>query len=91
MQVSIDISLYPNNEDFIPPILDFIEHLNGYDNIQIQTFPTSTVVMGDFDEVMDILKTEIKAYREKHGMGVFVTKILPGYGALKPQEDKVDS
>tara|TARA_B100000446_G_C10522448_1_gene330817 strand:- start:70 stop:321 length:252 start_codon:yes stop_codon:yes gene_type:complete len=81
MQVSIDISLYPNQQDFIPPIKDFIEQLNHYTDVDIQTFPTSTIVIGDFDRVMDILKIEIKAYREKHGMGVFVTKILPGYEA----------
>ncbi len=81
MQVSIDISLYPNHQDFIPPIKDFIEQLNQYTDIDVQTFPTATIVIGDFDRVMDILKVEIKAYREKHGMGVFVTKILPGYEA----------
>ncbi|MAZ86424.1 MAG: hypothetical protein CL693_02175 [Cellvibrionaceae bacterium] len=81
MQVSIDISLYPNQQDFIPPIKDFIEQLNHHTDVDIQTFPTSTIVIGDFDRVMDILKIEIKAYREKHGMGVFVTKILPGYEA----------
>ncbi len=81
MNVSIDISLYPNNEDFIPPISDFIAQLNTYCDIEVETFPTATIVIGDFDRVMDILKIEIKAYREKHGMGVFVTKILPGYEA----------
>ncbi|MGH1370867.1 MAG: hypothetical protein ACRBBW_02445 [Cellvibrionaceae bacterium] len=81
MQVSIDISLYPNQENFIPPIKDFIEQLNQYSDIDVQTFPTATIVIGDFDRVMDILKIEIKTYREKHGMGVFVTKILPGYEA----------
>lgn len=82
MKVSVDISLYPNNENFIPPIKDFIAQLNQYDDITVQTFPTSTVVMGDFDRVMDILKVEMKAHREKHGMGVFVTKFLPAYEAL---------
>jgi hypothetical protein len=31
---------------------------------------------------MDILKTEMKPHREQHGMGVFVTKFIPGYEAL---------
>ncbi len=82
MLVSVDISLYPNQENFIPPIKDFIDQLNRHDDIQVQTFPTSTVVMGDFDRVMDILKIEMKTHREKHGMGVFVTKFLPAYEAL---------
>ncbi|GAB3091455.1 hypothetical protein G8770_12830 [Aestuariicella hydrocarbonica] len=82
MKVSVDISLYPNQEDFIPPIQDFIDRLNTYNDVEVQTFPTATVVMGDFDRVMDILKVEMKAHREKHGMGVFVTKFLPAYEAL---------
>lgn len=82
MKISVDISLYPNQADFIPPIKDFIDQLNQYDDIQIQTFPTATVIMGDLDRVMDILKVEMKNYREKHGMGIFVTKFLPGYEAL---------
>ena len=82
MQLTVDISLYPNKENFIPPIKDFIDCLNCYDDIQVQTFPTSTVMMGDFDRVMEILAIEIKAYRERQGMGIFVTKFLPGYEAL---------
>ncbi|MYM61783.1 YkoF family thiamine/hydroxymethylpyrimidine-binding protein [Pseudomaricurvus sp. HS19] len=82
MLVSVDISLYPNAEDFIPPIKAFIAQLNQYDDVQIETFPTSTVIQGDFDRVMDILKVEMKAYRETHGMGIFVTKFLPAYQAL---------
>ncbi len=82
MLVSVDISLYPNQENFIPPIKAFIDQLNQYSNIAVQTFPTSTVIQGDFDDVMDILKTEMKTHREAHGMGVFVTKFLPAYEAL---------
>ncbi len=82
MLVSVDISLYPNQEDFIPPIKDFIAQLNQHTDVRIETFPTSTVIQGDFDRVMDILKVEMKAYREKHGMGIFVTKFLPAYQAL---------
>ena len=32
--------------------------------------------------VMDILKAEMKPHREQHGMGIFVTKFIPGYEAL---------
>ena len=35
MQVSIDVSLYPLNEKFIPPIDDFISDLKKYDNIEV--------------------------------------------------------
>ena len=43
MQVTIDISMYPNREDFIPPIDGFIEKINQFDNLKVTTFPTCTV------------------------------------------------
>ena len=48
MQVTIDVSMYPNREDFIPPIKGFIEKINCYPGLEVQTFPTSTVVQGEY-------------------------------------------
>ena len=82
MMLTAEITLYPNHENFIPPIDSFIARLNSYKEVQVQTFPTATIVMGEYDRVMNILKVEMKAHREEHGMGVFVTKFIPGYEAL---------
>jgi uncharacterized protein YqgV (UPF0045/DUF77 family) len=82
MILTIEISLYPNNENFIPPIDSFIAGLNSYGRVKVKTFPTATIVQGEYDLVMDILKAEMKPHREQHGMGVFVTKFIPGYEAL---------
>ena len=59
MQVTIDISMYPNKEDFIPPIKGFIERINTYDGIKVVTFPTSTVVQGEYDHAMNCVKKTI--------------------------------
>ena len=83
MQLTAEITLYPNQEDFIPPILSFIERLNQYaDSVKIQTFPTATIIQGDYDQVMQILTVEMKAQREEFGMGPFIVKFLAGYEAL---------
>ena len=82
MILTAEISLYPNNQDFIPPIDSFIARLNSYDGVKVETFPTATIVQGVYDLVMDILKAEMKPHREQHGMGIFVTKFIPGYEAL---------
>mgnify|MGYP000594680418 FL=1 len=82
MILTIEISLYSNNEYFIPPIDSFIARLNSYGGVKVKTFPTATIVQGEYDLVMNILKAEMKPHREQHGMGVFVTKFIPGYEAL---------
>lgn len=82
MILTAEISLYPTDKDFVPPIKSFIARLNRYDGIKVQTSPTATIVVGDHDTVMDIIKRETKAHREEFGMGIFVTKLIPGYEAL---------
>ena len=82
MQLTVEISLYPNQEDFVPPIISFIKRLNQYSDIQVQTFPTATIVIGEYDRVMEVLAQAMKAHHQEHGMGVFVTKLIPGYEAV---------
>ena len=57
----IEISIYPLNADYIPPIQDFIHRLNLNKNITVKTNATSTHIVGEYDEVMDILQKEIKS------------------------------
>ena len=84
MQLTAEITLYPNQTDFIPPIDSFIARLNQYtDSIKVLTMPTATIVQGDYDEVMHMLTVEMKAHREAFGMGPFIVKFLAGYEALK--------
>jgi len=75
MKTSVDISYYPLKEEFIPPIKDFIERLNKYENIVVRTNGISTQVFGKYDELMAILTVEIKkSMNIPHS--VFVLKII---------------
>jgi len=76
MQIAVDISLYPLNEDFIPPIKDVIERLNGYDDIEVETNRMSTQLRGEYDAVMQALTKEIKKTFEGVPKGVFAIRIL---------------
>ena len=78
MKTTIEISKYPLNEDYEPPILDFINRLNANENLIIKTNATSTQISGDYDEVMGILQKEIKTSFEKYGKAIFVMKVLNG-------------
>jgi len=82
MQVTIDVSMYPNREDFIPPIKAFIEKINRYPELKVQTFPTSTVVQGEYQAAMQAVQDTIAACREEFDMAVYVLKVIPGYEAF---------
>ncbi|MGI9201931.1 MAG: YkoF family thiamine/hydroxymethylpyrimidine-binding protein [Woeseiaceae bacterium] len=76
MRVAVDISLYPLDADFIPPIKDVIERLNQHDDIEIVTNPMATQLRGEYDTVMNALKQEIAATFEALPKAVFAIKIL---------------
>ena len=82
MEVTIDISMYPNKEDFIPPIKGFIDKINCYENLKITTYPTSTVVQGEYNYAMRAVQETIAKCYEEFNMAVYVAKIIPGYEAL---------
>ena len=78
MQVSIDVSLYPLNEKFIPLINEFINDLKKYNNIEIRTNSISTLLFGEFDDLMSILKIEIEKTFKKEINSVLNMKIVNG-------------
>ncbi|MCT2530605.1 hypothetical protein N2382_07000 [SAR92 clade bacterium H921] len=83
MEVTVDISMYPNREDFIPPIEGFIEKINRFDNLKVSTFPTSTVVQGEYEFAMRAVQDTIAECYKEFNMAIYVVKIIPGYEALK--------
>ncbi|NNC78429.1 MAG: hypothetical protein HKN77_10730 [Woeseiaceae bacterium] len=76
MKVAVDISLYPLDADFIPPIKDVIDRLNSYDDIEVWTNAMSTQLFGEFDVVLDALKQEIGTTFERLPKAVFAIRIL---------------
>ena len=78
MKTTIEISKYPLNENYEPPILNFIERLNTHNGIEVKTNATATHLVGDYDEIMGLLQKEIKHSFEAYGKAIFVIKILHG-------------
>ena len=76
MKIAVDISLYPLQEDLIPPIVDVIERLKSYDGLYVDTNAMSTQIRGEYDEVMAALNGEIKTTFRTLPKAVFVMKIL---------------
>lgn len=76
MKLSVEISNYPLNEAYIPPIKDFIERLKANPRLRISCNTMSTQVFGDYDEVMTILNREMKDSFERYGKMIFVCKFI---------------
>ena len=75
MRISVEISYYPLQEQYIPPIVNFIDRLNTHKNINVKTSGISTHVFGEYSDVMSILTAEIeKSFEVPHS--IFVLKIL---------------
>jgi uncharacterized protein YqgV (UPF0045/DUF77 family) len=72
-----------NKEDFIPPIKGFIKTINTYSNLKITTFPTSTVVQGEYHHAMNSVKETILVCQKEFNNAVYVIKVIPGYEALE--------
>jgi uncharacterized protein YqgV (UPF0045/DUF77 family) len=76
MTISIEISYYLlHGDDFIEPIKAFIDRLNTHPEIEAQTNGMSTQVFGEYDNVMKILRDEIKISFE-NPYSVFVMKVV---------------
>ncbi len=75
MKISVDISYYPLQPEFVTPILDFIKRLNEYENIESVTNGMSTQVFGEYFDVMEAITNEIyKSFEIPHS--VFVLKVI---------------
>ena len=76
MRVAVDISLYPLDAEFIPPIKNVIERLNAYPGLEVVTNPMSTQLRGEYDDVMVALNKEIRTTFDQVPKAVFAMKIL---------------
>ncbi|MEA1990458.1 MAG: YkoF family thiamine/hydroxymethylpyrimidine-binding protein [Pseudomonadota bacterium] len=76
MKVSIDISMYPLNEQYCQPIIDFIDKLETYPEVAVQRNSMSTHIYGDYQDVMATLNTEILKVLEQIPETVFVIKLI---------------
>ena len=79
MDIAVEISLYPLNEDYIPPIQDFIDRLNRHEGLVITTNHLSTQVFGDHARIFEVLRQEMGESFAAGGKSVFVTKFIGPY------------
>ena len=113
MIMTAEITIYPFQENFVPPIKAFIDKLaasaqsrtnvtsagaqsranvtdgaqsranvtSAGKELQVDTFPTCTVLVGEYALIMDVLKEAMAWSHDESGKAVFVCKFIPGYQA----------
>jgi len=91
MQISIEVSLYPLNENFISPIDDFISCLKKYDNIEVRTNNMSTQLFGEYDDLIKILKVEMEKTFKNETNSAFNLKIVNGDSRKYDLEDRAQN
>jgi uncharacterized protein YqgV (UPF0045/DUF77 family) len=74
MFITLEISYYPLSEEFQKPINDFITKLSINKKIKIETGTMSTLISGNYSEVMGTLTEAMKSIMEKYP-SVFNIKI----------------
>ena len=75
MKISVELTLTPLQDNFEPPIIDFIKKLRESELTVLEN-PLSTQVYGDYDKVMQLLQTEIKQSFENIEHVVLSIKIV---------------
>ena len=76
MRISVDISLYPLNENYVDPILTFIAKLETNPKLIVKRNSLSTQVFGEYRDVMDCLDDEIETVFAAIPESVFVLKLV---------------
>lgn len=76
MKASVDISMYPLNEDYCQPIIDFIDCLETHPAVSVQRNSMSTHIYGEYEDVMATLNNEMLKVLEQIPETVFVIKLI---------------
>lgn len=78
MKISVELSLYPLNDNYLNIIGDIVEKLNAAEDLEVVTNSMSTQIFGEYDKIMQLLNQTVKYSFDKYGKQVFVAKFLNG-------------
>jgi uncharacterized protein YqgV (UPF0045/DUF77 family) len=74
MIATIEISMYALTDGYEQKVIDFIQRIKQNKNIRVEVGGLSTILYGEFDLIMDVVKNEMNRDFE-NGKAVFLLKI----------------
>lgn len=74
MIATVEISMYALEDAYEQKVIDFIQRVKQNQNIRVEVNGLSTQLFGEYDELMDLLKNEIRTVFE-NAKAVFLLKL----------------
>ena len=74
MIATVEISMYALENAYEQKVIDFIQRIKRNKNIRVEVNGLSTQLFGEYNELMDLLRDEMKSVFE-NGKAVFVLKL----------------
>lgn len=74
MIATVEISMYALENAYEQKVIDFIQRIKNNKNIRVEVNGLSTQLFGEYDELMDLLKNEMRTVFD-NGKAVFVLKL----------------
>lgn len=75
MNISVELTLTPLQDNYEPAIINFIKKLRA-SGLTVLENPLSTQVYGEYDRVMAVVNTEMKTALESVERGLLYIKIV---------------
>ncbi len=75
MEISVELTLTPIQDDFEPAIINFIKSLRS-SGLTVLENPLSTQIYGEYDAVMEVLQKEMKTALNAIDRGLMYIKIV---------------
>jgi uncharacterized protein YqgV (UPF0045/DUF77 family) len=76
MKISVELTLYPLQEVYIPHISGYIKSLHEQPEVTLRVNTMSTQIFGEYDAVMNAIHTCTKKAFESEGAVALVCKFL---------------
>jgi len=85
MITTVEISMYPLRENYVPAIdglIGLLEERATKDGFEVLVQPTSTLICGDYELVTGAVQECIFIAHQRFGQAVYVTKTIPDYRGI---------
>lgn len=77
MEIAVEMSLYPLQDQYLPVIEALVSRLNALSDVKVLTNSMSTQIVGEYDRVMQLVQLELKGvFEASQGKCILVCKFL---------------